>query len=163
MLQNLGVLTLAMFLFNLSPGTIENTPEKIEAKNPRVISEMSAKVETVKEETKKANYKDITVYITYYTNINDSLQGGHNDRIGVPLKDHGENVIAMPEDVPYGSYLDIEDMGEFKVVDTGEAIVWLDDSTCKVDVFIPDVDYEWIYTNTENTVKKARLYLNKEN
>lgn len=162
MLQNLGMLSVVMFLLNLSPQNINVTLDKIQDKNPRVISEMSATVETIKEESKKANYKDITVYITYYTNIDDELQGGHNDRKGVPLIAHSENVIAMPSNVPYGSYLDIEGMGEYKVVDTGGAIVWLDDNTCKVDVFIPDVSYEWIYTNTENEVRKARLYLNEE-
>lgn len=109
----------------------------------------------------KKNYTEILVHITYYTNIDNELQGGQYDRRGNLLVEQG-NVIAMPMDVPYGSYLDIDDMGLYKVVDTGGAIVWLNNYECKVDMFIPNVSEEWIYANMTNVTKKARLYVNGE-
>lgn len=102
-------------------------------------------------------YKYIRIFVTYYTNIDDELQGGQLDRRGVPLVSH-HKPVAMPADVPYGSVLDIEGLGEHNVVDTGGAIVWLDENTCKVDMFIPNVTVDWIINNTENTWYDAKLY-----
>lgn len=102
-------------------------------------------------------YKQLRVFVTYYTNIDDELQGGQNDRRGVPLVNHYKP-IAMPADVPYGSILDIDGLGEHTVVDTGGAIVWLNDTTCKVDMFIPNVSVDWIINNTENKWYDAKLY-----
>ncbi|GAB6170403.1 hypothetical protein JCM1393_28630 [Clostridium carnis] len=160
MLEYLTIASIGLFLFNFTPNKQNVSYEDIKSKNPRVITEMSSNVKIIKKEQKK-NYKDLTVYITYYTNFDDLLQGGQNDRRGVPLKSHGEKIIAMPQDVPYGSYIDIEDMGKFKVVDTGGAIVWLDENTCKVDIFVPDVDYQWLCNNTVKEIKQAKLYINE--
>lgn len=168
MVRTLSALSAAIFLFNLSPKV--NKEVRIQTKPTRIISEKKVKVEVVKEEiieekiiespNQTDNYKDIIVDITYYTNYDDEMQGGQNDRTGVPLKSHEANVIAMPADVPYGSYINIEGMGEFKVVDTGGAIVWLDENTCKVDVFVPDVEVDWLIKNTEREKRSARLYFN---
>lgn len=161
----LSALSAILLLLNLSPKTIENTEVNITSKNPRIISQKEMKVETVKEKVITSpnatdNYKDIVVDITYYTNYDDAMQGGQNDRRGVPLTSHEENVIALPADVPYGSYINIDGMGEFKVVDTGGAIVWLDENTCKVDVFVPNVEVSWLINNTVREQRTARLYFN---
>lgn len=165
MVSTLSTLSAVIFLFNLSPQGSENKEVKIKSKPSRVISEKEIKVEEVKEKIIESpnqtdNYKDIVVDITYYTNYDDEMQGGQNDRTGVPLKSHEGNVIAMPSDIPYGSYINIEGMGEFKVVDTGGAILWLDENTCKVDVFVPDVEVDWLICNTEREKRSARLYFN---
>lgn len=162
----LSALSAILLLLNLSPKTVENKEVNIISKNPRIISQKEMKVEIVKEKVITSphatdNYKDIIVDITYYTNYDDEMQGGQNDRRGVPLASYEEAVIALPADVPYGSYINIDGMGEFKVVDTGGAIVWLDDETCKVDVFVPNVEVEYLINNTTREKRSARLYFNE--
>lgn len=106
--------------------------------------------------------KELVVHITYYTNIDNELQGGHYDKVGNLLTSHNMPIVAMPSSVPYGSYIDIEGLGIHKVVDTGGAITWISNNECYLDMFIPNVSEEWIYNNTENISKKARLYINGE-
>lgn len=106
--------------------------------------------------------KEVLCHVTYYTNINDSLQGGNKDKKGNNLVSHDESIIALPRDVPYGSYLIFDEpvLGEtiYKNVDTGGAIVWLNDYEMKVDVFVPNVSLEWIINNLHNKTVKATLY-----
>lgn len=161
MFYDLRMFSVLLILLNLSP--ISNMEiSKANEVYCRYDSSIESKVEdSIALKTSTRKYKDIVVHITYYTNYNDMMQGGQNDRIGVPLKSHGEPIVAMPSDIPYGSYIDIEGMGNFKVVDTGGAIVWLDENTCKVDVFVPDVDPSWLVYNTVKESKKAKLYINE--
>lgn len=162
MFDRLGVIGLILFLFNLSSADEVALKNKFIERESTTISELPLKSqETLSKEVVGKEFKDIKVKVTYYTNINDTLQGGLNDRRGVPLVSHGMPIVAMPSDVPYGSYLNIDGVGTFKVVDTGGAIKWIDDETCKVDVFIPNVSYDWIINNTENFTATARLYYNK--
>ena len=106
--------------------------------------------------------KEVLCHVTYYTNINNSLQGGNKDKKGNNLVLHDESVIALPKDVPYGSYLIFDEpvLGEtiYKNVDTGGAIVWLNDYEMKVDIFVPNVTLEWIINNLHNKTVKATLY-----
>lgn len=106
--------------------------------------------------------KEVLCHVTYYTNINDSLQGGNKDKKGNNLVSHDESIIALPRDVPYGSYLIFDEpvLGEtiYKNVDTGGAIVWFNDYEMKVDVFVPNVTLEWIINNLHNKTVKATLY-----
>ena len=106
--------------------------------------------------------KEVLCHITYYTNINDNLQGGHKDKKGNHLTSHGEPIIALPSDIPYGSYIIFDEpiLGEtiYKNVDTGGAIVLLNDYEMKVDVFVPNVSLEWIVNNLHNKTVKATLY-----
>lgn len=106
--------------------------------------------------------KEVLCHVTYYTNINDSLQGGHTDKKGNYLVSHDEPIIALPRDIPYGSYLIFDEpiLGEtiYKNVDTGGAIVWLNDYEMKVDVFVPNVSLEWIVNNLNNKTVSATLY-----
>lgn len=106
--------------------------------------------------------KEVLCHVTYYTNINNSLQGGNKDKKGNNLVSHDESIIALPRDVPYGSYLIFDepvlDETIYKNVDTGEAIVWLNDYEMKVDVFVPNVSLEWIINNLHNKTVKATLY-----
>ena len=106
--------------------------------------------------------KEVLCHVTYYTNINDNLQGGHKDKKGNHLTSHGEPIIALPSDIPYGSYIIFDEpiLGEtiYKNVDTGGAIVWLNDYEMKVDVFVPNVSLEWIVNNLRNKTVKATLY-----
>lgn len=165
MLNTLSALSALVFLLNLSPNGSESKEVNIKSKPSRVISVKQSKIETIKEKVivsphATKNYKDIVVDITYYTNFDDEMQGGQNDRRGVPLVSHEGRVIAMPADIPYGSFINIDGMGEFKVVDTGGAIVWLDENTCKVDVFVPNVGVDWLINNTVREKRTARLYFN---
>lgn len=106
--------------------------------------------------------KEVLCHVTYYTNINDSLQGGNKDKKGNNLVSHDESIIALPRDVPYGSYLIFDEpvLGEtiYKNVDTGGAIVWLNDYEMNVDIFVPNVTLEWIINNLHNKTVKATLY-----
>ena len=162
MFDRLGVIGIIFFLLGLSPKEDVSLNEVVDEKPATIVSESSLKSQdTLSKDVVEKEYKDITVKVTYYTNIDDTLQGGQEDRKGVPLTAHNEPIVAMPSDIPYGSVLDINGIGKFKVVDTGGAITWIDENTCKVDVFIPNVSYDWILNNTENYTANARIYYNK--
>lgn len=162
MLDRLSGIGVLLWLLGLSPQGDVDAEKMVVEKATTIVSEVPIQSqETLSKEKVGKRYKDITVKVTYYTNIDDALQGGLNDRIGVPLTSHSMPVIAMPSDVPYGSYLEIQDVGTFKVVDTGGAIKWLDSNTCKVDIFVPNVSYDWLINNTQNYTATARLYYNE--
>lgn len=134
----------------------------------RLEEERIAKEEQLQNQKKKIDNsrggsqktKEVTCYITYYTNLNTRLQGGQYDKKGKRLTSHGGKVVACPSDIPYGSYLSLDGMGSYKVVDTGGAIKWLDSNKTKmkVDVFIPNVTVDWIIRNTNNKVVKGCIY-----
>lgn len=142
------------------------------------ISEQSLKNKKLKEEQVRQKQKQvqidrgydgfiskkITCYVTYYTNLNNSLQGGSLDKKGISILSHKEPVIAAPSDVKYGSIIifneKVNNNKTYKVVDTGGAIRWLDDThtVMKVDVFVPNVSERWIIKNLENKKVDAVLY-----
>lgn len=106
--------------------------------------------------------KDVTCYITYYTNINNKLQGGQYDKKGKLLTSHQEKICALPSSVPYGSYLVLDEQVNgsniFKNVDTGGSIKFLGGDKVKVDIFIPNVSEQYIINNYENKVVKGKIY-----
>lgn len=106
--------------------------------------------------------KDVTCYITYYTNINNTLQGGQFDKQGKLLTNHSQPVCALPSSVPYGSYLvldeEVNGSNTFKNIDTGGAIKFLGGDKVKVDIFIPNVSEQYIINNYENKVVKGKIY-----
>lgn len=106
--------------------------------------------------------KEVLCHVTYYTNNDDRLQGGHTDKKGNYLVSHDEPIIALPRDIPYGSYLVFDEpvLGEtiYKNVDTGGAIIWLNDYEMKVDVFVSNVSLDWIINNLNNKIVSATLY-----
>lgn len=117
----------------------------------------------------------VTFRITYYTNYNDAMEGGQFDCMGIPLIRHGEPVIAAPMNIPYGSYIKLDTplqipvgsfvpgrvvrtTSTFKVVDRGGMINWDDENTCHIDVFIPNVDPNWIIQNLSNARVTGTIY-----
>ncbi len=106
--------------------------------------------------------KDVICYITYYTNIDNALQGGRFDKKGKLLTSHQEPICALPSSVSYGSYLVLDEKvngsNTFKNVDTGNAIKFLDGDKVKVDIFIPNVSEQYIINNYKNKVVKGKLY-----
>ena len=106
--------------------------------------------------------KEVLCHVTYYTNNDDRLQGGHTDKKGNYLVSHDEPIVALPRDIPYGSYLVFDEpiLGEtiYKNVDTGGAIIWLNDYEMKVDVFVPNVSLGFIINNLNNKTVSATLY-----
>lgn len=81
---------------------------------------------------------EVNCIVSYYTNQNNSLEGGSNDCKGKPLVSHDMNVVAAPSNIPYGSFVELEGMGIYKVVDRGGAIKWINNNTMKIDVFVPN-------------------------
>lgn len=108
--------------------------------------------------------KKVKFIITYYYADNTPLQGGYNDKYGKPLHSHKVPICAAPSDIKYGSILVLDspvlNSTEFKIVDTGSAIRWIDSNTCRIDIFVP-----WakkitdITHNLENVVVEGKIYL----
>lgn len=116
-----------------------------------------------KEKGLSLNYKKVTCHITYYTNEDSLLQGGQYDKIGKLLTSHNEPIAAAPSNIPYGSYLifdeEVRGSKEYKIVDTGGAIKWIDNYTMKVDIFVPNVSTKWLCSgNVTNKVVTGILY-----
>lgn len=137
--------------------------ERKEQERLRLIEEERLRKERAWKESGFTHFKEVTCKITYYYADNNSLQGGYNDKKGVPLLSHTEPVCAMPKDVPYGSYLILDEtvMGsvKWKNVDTGGAIKWLNEDTLVVDIFVPQAtSYQWLINNTQNKTIKGKIY-----
>lgn len=110
-----------------------------------------------------SSVKRVKCKITYYCNFNDAMEGGQHDKKGKLLTSHHEPVVALPKNVPYGSYLildkNVNGNNIYKCVDSGGAIKWLDENTMKVDVFIPNVTPQWIEQNLENKIIEGYLFI----
>lgn len=110
-----------------------------------------------------SNIVRVNCKVTFYYADSTTLQGGYNDKKGIPLSSHNEPIVALPSDVTYGSYIefDKEIRGNtlFKNVDTGGVIKWLDDNTIVVDVFVPEANsYNELINMVENTYATATIY-----
>ena len=106
---------------------------------------------------------EVNCKVTFYYADSNKLQGGFNDKKGVPLKSHNEPIVALPSDVPYGSYIEfdkaIRGYTRYKCVDTGGAIKWLDSNTIVVDVFVPEASiYNELINMVKNTTTTATIY-----
>ena len=105
----------------------------------------------------------VNCVVTFYYADCTILQGGYNDKKGVPLSSHDEPIVALPSDVTYGSYIEfdkeIRGYTRYKCVDAGGAIRWLDDNTIVVDVFVPEASsYNELINMVENTTTTATIY-----
>lgn len=105
----------------------------------------------------------VNCVVTFYYADSTTLQGGYNDKKGVPLNSHDEPIVALPSDVTYGSYIEfdkeIRGYTRYKCVDTGGAIRWLDDNTIVVDIFVPEASsYNELINIVENTTTTATIY-----
>ena len=106
---------------------------------------------------------EVNCKVTFYYADSNKLQGGFNDKKGVPLKSHNEPIVALPSDVPYGSYIEfdtaIRGYTRYKCIDTVRAIKWLDSNTIVVDVFVPEAgSYNELINMVENTTTTATIY-----
>lgn len=138
--------------------SLENNVSNLKDKNAQL---KKAKLSRGGDLSSIRQVKSIKVYVTYYTNANNNLEGGQLDKKGKSLTSHNMKVCAMPKDVSYGSILNIDGMGNYKVVDSGGAIQWLNEekTECKVDVFVPNVTGQWLINNKENKIANATLYI----
>lgn len=122
----------------------------------------------MEQEAKEKGYicKRMKFVITYYYADNTPLQGGYNDKYGKPLKSHQYPICAAPSDIPYGSIMildhPVNDSIEYKIVDTGSAIRWIDGDTCRIDIFIPDANsIEDVTSKYENKIVEGKIYFKK--
>lgn len=113
--------------------------------------------------------KRVNLYVTYYYAANNSLQGGVVDKKGKTLDSHSQPICALPLDVNYGDYLILDKpvvyntnfnkATTFKNVDTGGAIKWIDNNTCKVDIYVNGCSsLKWIENNLKNKTMMGTIY-----
>ena len=118
------------------------------------------------EKTAKENgykFKRVKFIITYYYADNTPLQGGYLDKYGKELLSHKVPICATPNDIPYGSVVvfdhPINNSKEYKGVDTGGAIRWIDGDTCRIDIFVPDARcIKDITSKYENKIVEGKIY-----
>lgn len=105
----------------------------------------------------KPQGRKLKVHCSFYTDADNSLEGGKLDIKGKKLSDFDYPVVAMPKDIPYGSIIEIKGV-PYTVVDTGDAITWVGDDECNVDIFIPGKSSEWLEKYTGVFDANATLY-----
>lgn len=156
--------------------TIQGELKKQEIKYKKEQEEIKRKAELERleklkieeENNRRQNSKEVTCLITYYYADTNTLQGGLNDKRGIPLDNYNQPVCALPSNIPYGSRLILDEpivydtslntSTEFTNVDTGGAITWINDNTCKVDIFVSGCsDLSWIESNLQNKTVKGRI------
>lgn len=119
--------------------------ERIEEEKRKQLEEHKKREQEEQNKIKKLDrgyngiYRIINVncIVSFYTNRDNRLEGGNKDVKGNLLVGHDMNVCATPSNIPYGSFIELDNMGLYKVVDTGGAIKWIDNDTMKIDIFIP--------------------------
>lgn len=84
------------------------------------------------------------VKLTFYTdNYEDCGKTDGISASGRNLNDGG-NYIAAPQDIPFGTQIYIEELGQtFEVQDRGGAIIY-ENGVMKLDVFIPGATSDYI-------------------
>ena len=118
------------------------------------------------EKTARENgykFKRVKFIVTYYYADNTPLQGGYLDKYGKELLSYNIPICASPNDIPYGSVVvfdhPINGSKEYKSVDTGGAIRWVDGETCRIDIFVPNARcIEDITTRYENKIVEGKIY-----
>ena len=127
----------------LIKGTNDKIEENKQYENNNMLNEIGREYVKLQEQKKieelNKHRKRVLFHITYYTNSQE--EGGIKDKKGRLLTNHNYPIVALPKDVPYGSRVefDSEVLGstEFVSVDSGNAIKWINDNECVVDVFVP--------------------------
>ena len=87
------------------------------------------------EEVKKVQVSYFNIIATGYTS--SGADCGMNDGITASGFRASRGTIATPSDIPFGTIVEIEGMGTFKVLDRGGAIRRINGNTIKVDVWCP--------------------------
>ena len=82
------------------------------------------------------NIQEINLRVSFYTV--SYQETGKIDGITASGKRIQEGHIAMPKDIPFGTRVYIEGLGEYTCEDRGGAITYTNDGTMKVDVYIPN-------------------------
>ena len=107
--------------------------------------------------------KRVKFIITYYYADSTPLQGGYLDKYGKELLSYKVPICATPNDIPYGSVVvfdhPINNSREYKSVDTGGAIRWIDGDTCRIDIFVPDARcIKDITSKYGNKIVEGKIY-----
>ena len=154
-------------LMTINQETLEEYKSKLKAEEI-FIDECKPQSYGLKEEAIQNNYKckNIKFVITYYYADNTPLQGGFLDKYGKPLLSHKVPICAAPSDIPYGSIMvldhPVNGSNEYKIVDTGSAIRWIDGDTCRIDIFVPDAhSISDITTKYSNKIVTGKIYYKK--
>ena len=117
------------------------------------INKKKQEEERIKELNK--HRRRILFHITYYTNSYE--EGGIRDKKGKLLENHEYPIVALPKDIPYGSRVEfdktINGSNEFISVDSGNAIQWINDNECVVDVFVPYASQSYL-----NKLGRHKMY-----
>lgn len=98
----------------------------------------------------------ITVKVSYYTNSVSDCQKTDGISASGKILNNGGNYIAAPDNVPFGTKLDIQGLGVYEVVDRGGAIVNDSNGVMHLDVFVPDAS-EGELDNMGTHITKARI------
>lgn len=140
----------------------KNKLKELEVERERKKAEENKKVNKIRnlDRDYSGNYRIINVncILSFYTNSNSKLEGGQYDKRGKLLVSHNMNICAAPSNIPYGSFIELNGMGVYKVVDTGGAIKWLNNNTMKVDIFVPNATNKYL---NQLGIKKAtgKIYI----
>ena len=134
----------------LIKGTNDKIEENKQYENNNMLNEIGREYIKLQEQKKieelNKHRRRVLFHITYYTNSQE--EGGIKDKKGKLLENHEYPIIAMPSDVPYGSRVEfdktINGSNEFISVDSGNAIQWINDNECVVDVFVPNVSQSYL-------------------
>ena len=108
------------------------------------INKKKQEEERIKELNK--HRRRILFHITYYTNSYE--EGGVRDKKGKYLVNHDMPVVALPKNISYGCRVEFDNevLGntEYINVDSGNAIQWINDDECVVDVFVPNASQSYL-------------------
>ena len=133
---------------------IKSTKDKIDEdkknKHNDMLNEIGREYVKLQEQKKieelNKHRRRVLFHITYYTNSQE--EGGIKDKKGKLLTNHEYPIIAMPSNVPYGSRVEFDETingsNEFISVDSGNAIQWINDDECVVDVFVPNASQSYL-------------------
>ena len=134
----------------LIKGTNDKIEENKQYENNNMLNEIGREYIKLQEQKKieelNKHRRRVLFHITYYTNSQE--EGGIKDKKGKLLENHEYPIIAMPSDVPYGSRVEFDETingsNEFISVDSGNAIQWINDDECVVDVFVPNASQSYL-------------------
>lgn len=156
-LLTLGILSLLCIVSSFSAIKVNELSRKLHSVEQKANETAKRKPVQLELEYSELKPEKIRVRISFYSDYENELEGGKYDKKGKLLSKYNYPVIAMPPDVPYGSVVVIQGI-PFTVVDTGEAMKWVSDNECSIDVFIPGKTTEWLNDNTGVFYYDALLY-----
>ena len=128
----------------LIKGTNDKIEENKQCENNNMLNEIGREYIKLQEENKikkelESHRRRVLFTVTYYTN--SYSEGGHRDKKGKYLVNHNMPVVALPKNISYGCRVEFDNevLGntEYINVDSGNAIQWINDNECVVDVFVP--------------------------